>query len=335
MKFDVSKRSEMRRAVVISCIRAACLTLVLWLWALQAEAADTADGIIRFDFGPVPTANCIGPLDATHLSAQGHGFELTVVGSGTEKLQSYNLARYIPSDNLAPLWAWRRNPQWHNGVYTDAEHFTLCLAGPKGKYLISIYVGMFSEQESKFELTIGKERPADVLHAPMPADDRRGVPFGIHRVIGGRRWGFGIEEGRVGTANFAIGRHITQCGRDLPVAEVEQVIFVEAEVVAYFVEDGLLDLADELFAGAADTLDVVFEEDDALRPAEGLADAAIGQRRASVYAQQGAGVPYAKLPAGLAVGDGFDVDDDIPQILLKELGDLLDGFCDGGFELGG
>ena len=121
----------------------------------------------------------------------------------------------------------------------------------------------------------------------------------------------------------------------LPVAEIEQVIFVEAEVVAYFVEDGLLDLVDELLAGAAGSLDVVFEQDDALRPAEGLTDAAIGQRRASVYAQQGAGVPYAKLTAGLAAGDAFDVDDDIAQIFFKGLGDLLDGFCDGGFELGG
>ena len=183
MKFDVSKRSAMRRAVVRSCLRASCLTLALWLWAPQAEAADPADGIIRFDFGPVPAEGCIGPLDATHLSAQGHGFELTVVGSGTEKLQSYNLASYVPSDNLASLCAWRQNPQWHNGVYTDADSFTLCLAGPKGEYLMSIYVGMFSEQESQFELTIGKEGPADVLHAPMPTDDRRGVPFGIHRVI--------------------------------------------------------------------------------------------------------------------------------------------------------
>jgi hypothetical protein len=70
------------------------------------------------------------------------------------------------------------------------------------------------------------------------------------------------------------------------VADLIKVVFVQAEVVADFVEDSLADLLEKLPSGPAYSLDVEAIDDDPVGQTAAVLDAAVGQGDSTVHTEE-------------------------------------------------
>src|SRR5438105_15929808 len=95
--------------------------------------------------------------------------------------------------------------------------------------------------------------------------------------------------------------------RALLQAAVGDVVFVEAEVVADLVEEGGLDLFDELLLAAGGALEVVLEEMDGVRQIAAAAAALLGAGGADVQTEDRRGERRVVLQE-LERGKGLDED---------------------------
>ena len=68
-------------------------------------------------------------------------------------------------------------------------------------------------------------------------------------------------------------------------SHVAELVFIHAEIVAEFVDDGAADLLTDFVVGGTNSFDVFLVEDDGVRARRQIEDAPLGRRNAAIYAE--------------------------------------------------